>query len=114
MEKIGGLGFQLQTETGSSSWFGFAVILPEDEAGNRRKYIRAMETAGIETRPIAAGNFVRQKALQYMDYSIYGELKHADYIHENGFFTGNHSSCMREQIDYLASVLNRARSSADA
>lgn len=114
MEKIGGLGFQLQTETGSSSWFGFAVILPEDEAGNRRKYIRAMETAGIETRPIAAGNFVRQKALQYMDYSIYGELKHADYIHENGFFTGNHSSCMREQIDYLASVLKRSRSSGDA
>ncbi len=35
MEKIGGLGFQLQTETGSSFWFGFAVILPEDEAGRR-------------------------------------------------------------------------------
>jgi len=98
-----------QKETGVSSWFGFAVTIPEEIKGKRDIYISALRDADIEVRPIVAGNFARQKALQYLDYSISGELKNADYIHDNGFFVGNHSIDMEETIDYLINVLKSIR-----
>lgn len=98
-----------QKEIGESSWFGFAIILPKELKGRRDKYTDALRLAGIEVRPIVAGNFARQKALMYLDYSISGELKNADYIHENGFFVGNHSIEMGDNINLLIDVLNSVK-----
>ena len=98
-----------QQETGKASWFGFAIILPEEKKGKRNAYIEALNAADIEVRPIVAGNFARQKAPQFLDYSISGELKNADYIHENGFFVGNHSIEMSENINLLIDVLKSVK-----
>lgn len=97
--------FLTQREIGKSSWFGFAIILPERLKGKRDVFTNALRANGIEVRPIVAGNFTRQKALKFLDFSISGELKNADYIHENGFFVGNHSTEMSKNIDLLIDVL---------
>ena len=99
----------IQREVGLASWFGFAVILPEEMSGNRNKVIRALRENEIEVRPIVAGNFVKQTALKYLDYSVSGTLKNADYIHDNGFFVGNHSVLMKQELDLLIEVLRRFR-----
>ena len=94
--------FLIQREVGLASWFGFAVILPEEMSGNRNKVMRAL-------RENVAGNFVKQTALKYLDYSVSGTLKNADYIHDNGFFVGNHSVLMKQELDLLIEVLRRFR-----
>lgn len=96
---------RMQKETGVSSWFGFAVILQGNLAGKRNRFTSAMEDSLVECRPIVSGNFTKQPALRYMDYSIAGELRNADYIHENGFFVGNHSVHNDENISYLFDVI---------
>lgn len=101
-------GIQIQHETGSSSWFGFAIILTQELMGKRTIIVNKLLEKGIEVRPIVAGNFVRQKALMYMDHSISGELSNADYIHLNGFFVGNHSKDVHEEIDYLIETLRES------
>ena len=101
--------FLTQKEIGNSSWFGFAIILPERIKGKRDKFTDALRVNEIEVRPIVAGNFAKQKALNFFDYSIAGELKNADYIHENGFFVGNHSIEMEENIDLLINVLKAVK-----
>jgi CDP-6-deoxy-D-xylo-4-hexulose-3-dehydrase len=101
--------FRTQRETGMSSWFGFAIILPEEIAGKRNLFTDALRANDIEVRPIVAGNFTRQKALKYLDYSISGELKNADYVHDNGFFVGNHSIEMSENINLLIDVLKSVK-----
>lgn len=101
--------FLTQQETGKSSWFGFAIILPEEIKSQRNAFTTALRENGIEVRPIVAGNFAKQKALKYLDYSISGELKNADYIHENGFFVGNHSIEMTDHIDLLLDVLKSVK-----
>jgi len=101
--------FLTQEEIGVASWFGFAIILPKEMKGKRDIFIDAIRASEIEVRPIVAGNFVRQKALKYLDYSISGELKNADYIHENGFFVGNHSIEMEENINLLIDVLKAVK-----
>lgn len=100
--------FLIQQETGESSWFGFAIILPEAKVGSRHIYIEKLREKDIETRPIVAGNFARQKAVTFLDCSIAGDLKNADYIHENGFFVGNHSIEMKDKIDFLIDTLKSA------
>lgn len=100
---------QTQQEIGASSWFGFAIILPEKIKGSRKIFIDALRSAEIEVRPIVAGNFTRQKALAFLDYSISGNLENADYIHDNGFFVGNHSIEMSENINLLIDVLKSVK-----
>lgn len=104
-ERMNETQFLTQQETGVASWFGFAVILPKEMQGKRDKFIEAMRKNDIEVRPIVAGNFVRQEALKYIEYTISGDLRNADYIHENGFFVGNHSIEMEQSIDLLVEVL---------
>lgn len=81
----------IQKEISESSWFGFSIVLINELAGKRDMVVSKLQENGIEVRPIVAGNFTRNKVIEYMDYSIAGNLKNADYIHENGFFVGNHS-----------------------
>lgn len=101
--------FLTQKEIGSASWFGFAIILPERIKGQRDAYTKALRAAGIEVRPIVAGNFARQKALKFLDYTVSGELSNADYIHDNGFFVGNHSCEMSDSINLLIDVLKSVK-----
>lgn len=95
-----------QKEIGSSSWFGFSVVLRGRLEGKRDLLVRKLIESGIEVRPIVAGNFVRNPVIKYFDYRISGNLVNADYIHDNGLFIGNHSKDNHLQVDYFISVLD--------
>lgn len=97
--------FYMQSETGSSSWFGFALVLREADTAQRDRFVAHLRARGIETRPIVAGNFARQPVFRRLNATVAGRLDGADYIHHNGFFVGNHSMDMRNRIDYLWEVL---------
>lgn len=98
-------GIRPQIEIGESSWFGFAMVLCGENLGKRNKVVDALIKNHIEVRPIVAGNFTKNVAIKYMDYSIHGELKNADIVHDNGFFVGNHSKANRAEINLLIDVL---------
>ena len=97
-----------QEETGSSSWFGFSVVLNGGMAGKRDRVVKRLVSAGVEVRPVVAGNFTRNKVIDYLDYTIHGDLDDADFIHENGFFVGNHGREDSRGIDYVVGVLEKA------
>lgn len=96
---------QPQKEVEKSSWFGFAVVLCDEMKGKRNLLIEQFKQNGIEVRPVVAGNFTRQRALKYLDYKITGDLKNAEYIHENGFFVGNHSTPMDKEFRLFWKVI---------
>ena len=100
------LSFRTQNEVGESSWFGFPMILERTDL-SRDKIVTYLENRGIETRPIVAGNFVRNKAVEYLNYRVYGELINADFIHYNGFFVGNHSYDNREKIKKMFALIEK-------
>lgn len=99
---------RIQKEIGESSWFGFALLLQGKLLGQRDKIVHALSQNAIETRPIVAGNFTRNKVIEYMDYCIPEKLVNADDIHFNGFFIGNHSTNNNEEIDYFINILEDA------
>ena len=96
---------RLQKETGESSWFGFSLVLEGALAGRRREVGEALTRAGIESRPIVAGNFARNPAMRYLDADVPAALPAADKIHFDGLFVGNRHYETRDSIDVLAEVL---------
>lgn len=98
---------RLQKEVESSSWFGFSLVLEGALQGKRSQIVEGLRRAEVEVRPIVAGNFTRNKVIEYMDYSIPAPLVNADEIHDNGFFIGNHSKNNFAEIDYFVDVLKK-------
>jgi CDP-4-dehydro-6-deoxyglucose reductase, E1 len=95
-------GLELQKEIGDSSWFGFGITI-----NNRANIIDLLANNNIDTRPIVAGNFINNPVMSYYkdNFKIHGELLNAQYIHDNGFFIGNHSKDNRKEIDYFFEVI---------
>ena len=97
--------FIIQKDIDNSSWFGFSFIIKPTSNLKRKDIIKKLMDANIDCRPIVTGNFVRNDVMKYFDYEIHDELKNADYLHDNGFFVGNHQIDLRDRIIYLAEVL---------
>jgi CDP-6-deoxy-D-xylo-4-hexulose-3-dehydrase len=97
---------RIQHETGRSSWFGFSMLLEGPLAGRRREVGAELTRAGIESRPVVAGNFTRNPAMKYLDAIVPDELPAADRIHFDGLFVGNRHYETHESIDVLAQILS--------
>lgn len=91
----------IQKEIGHSSWFGFSFVFREGAGLERLELIRKLTEAGVECRPIVAGNFAKNEVLKWFDYEIHGKLPNADWIDQHGFFIGNHQIQMFDQIKRL-------------
>ena len=96
---------RIQREIGESSWFGFSMILEGPLAGRRREVGEALTAAGIESRPVVAGNFTRNPAMTYLDATVPGSLPAADAVHFDGLFVGNRHYESVQSIDVLAEIL---------
>lgn len=97
--------FMVQKEIGNSSWFGFSLIIKPTSSLKRADVVKKLMDKKIDCRPIVTGNFTRNEVMKYFDYSIHKELSNADYLHENGFFVGNHQINLDVELRYLLEVL---------
>ena len=68
------------------SWFGIPIILKNKN--KKKKFIKKIESSGIETRPIISGNFLKQPAIKKYKLTTKNKFINADYINERGFFIG--------------------------
>lgn len=97
---------EIQAETGQSSWFGFSMILTGNLTGKRPALVEILTKAGIESRPIVAGNFTRNPVISHLPHTIHGNLSAADEIHENGLFVGNHHFDLGKEFVLLKQALS--------
>lgn len=97
---------RLQREIGSSSWFGFGLVVDGDAPLSRAQLVQRLSAAGIESRPIVAGNFAKNEVLKWFDYSICGELENANEIDLRGLFIGNHHYDLQGELSALDAVLS--------
>ncbi len=115
VQELSGLkGIRLQQSVGDSSWFGFSLVLEGALSGRRRELVAHLTEAGIECRPIVAGNFTKNPAADLMESSTHGELVNATKIDVDGFFVGNHHYDLTDQISHLKSKIETFTSTAAA
>ena len=98
-------GITIQKEHDKSSWFGFALVLTGENKGRRKELVDALTEAGIECRPIVAGNFTKNPVMQHINHAPLGEFPGAEEIDTNGLFVGNHHFDLSEPIQALAKLL---------
>lgn len=94
----------LQEEIGFSSWFGFGLVLNKDFQGKRDEVLQALSKENVESRPIVAGNFLKNPVIEFMDCKKV-ICRNADYIDRNGFFIGNDSVDLRKKIEMVGKIL---------
>jgi len=97
----------IQKEVGTSSWFGFSLVLKESSPITRRQLVSILAKKSIECRPIVTGNFLKNKeVLEYFDFEVSGTLENAEYIDANGLFVGNQQVNILDEINFLYQTIN--------
>jgi CDP-6-deoxy-D-xylo-4-hexulose-3-dehydrase len=82
-------GLRPQCEIGESSWFGFAFTLTDRATAPRDVVVARLAAAGVESRPVVAGNFTRQPVMTHLRHEPPGALPNADEVDGRGFYIGN-------------------------
>ncbi len=104
LDKFSTIGsISLQKNQDDSSFFGFPIIFKN--ASNREKFIELCDKNNIEYRPIVAGNFTKNKVIEYFNYTIFGNLNNSNILHDNGLFIGNHHFNVKTQLDEIYKLL---------
>lgn len=96
---------RIQREIGDSSWFGFAMVLEGAAKGRRDELVQRLAQAGIETRPIVAGNFFNNPVMRYLPHIENPGLVAADDVEANGLYVGNHHYDIAEGLRALRDVV---------
>ncbi|MEC7262076.1 MAG: DegT/DnrJ/EryC1/StrS family aminotransferase, partial [Candidatus Thermoplasmatota archaeon] len=68
--------------------------------------INALTNAGIQNRPLASRNFLKQPVMPNLDHIVSGTMDAANDIHDNGFFVGNGSIDIKEGIDKMYEIIS--------
>jgi len=82
--------------------FAFPVLCRTPELKN--KYISQFSGAGIEIRPMIAGNIQKQPFYKKYVSETY-ELKSTDFIHDCGFYCGNYPELTETDLETISSCL---------
>ncbi|MBQ4283433.1 MAG: lipopolysaccharide biosynthesis protein RfbH [Lachnospira sp.] len=93
------------------SWFGFMVTVKEGL--DRSKVVEYIETHGVQTRNLFAGNLIKHPCFDEMrgtgeGYRVVGNLENTDRIMRDTFWVGVYPGMTDEMIDYMAKVIRDA------
>lgn len=98
-------------ENSNPSWFGFCMTCCGE--AKREKIVPYIESKGVQTRMLFAGNLTKhpcfdQMRMQNEGYRIVGKLENTDKIMTNTFWVGVYPGMTDEMIDYMAQVIIEA------
>lgn len=93
------------------SWFGFLITCKEGV--DRTKVVQYIESKGVQTRMLFAGNLTKHPCFDQMreaneGFRIVGDLKNTDRIMMDTFWVGVYPGMTDEMIDYMAKVIKEA------
>jgi CDP-6-deoxy-D-xylo-4-hexulose-3-dehydrase len=74
--------------SGRPVWMALPVLLKECAPFRRHDITAYLESSGVETRPIVAGNLTRQPAARLFESLRTGSFPGADVVHDRGFYVG--------------------------
>lgn len=93
------------------SWFGFLITCKE--GADRNKIVQYVESRGVQTRMLFAGNLTKHPCFDQMrsegkGYRIVGELTNTDRIMKDTFWVGLYPGMTDEMISYMAKTIKEA------
>lgn len=94
------------TSNSDPSWFGFLLTVKEGTGFNRDEIVNYLESNGIQTRMLFAGNLIKHPCFDEMrqsgeDYRVVGELKNTDIIMNQTFWIGVYPGMTDEMTEFM-------------
>ena len=98
-------------ENSNPSWFGFLITCKMGV--KRSEVVDYIESRGIQTRMLFAGNLIKHPCFDQMrkegkGYRVVGELENTDRIMNDTFWVGVYPGMTDEIIDYMAQIIKEA------
>ena len=87
------------------SCFAFTLIFRPQFRYLKNKVFKALKKNKIEFRLITGGSFFKHPVKKYFKYSKFNGSKNVDYVHENGFFIGNHPKNLKKELTFFKNTL---------
>lgn len=88
-------------EKADPAWFALPLLVREDAPFTRHDLTRFLEENMVETRPLFAGNILKQPAYEDIECRVVGDLPVADDILRGAFFVGVFPGLDIPQLDYM-------------
>ena len=93
------------------SWFGFLMTCKEGV--DRKKVVPYIESHGVQTRMLFAGNLIKHPCFNEMresgkGYRVVGSLANTDRIMNDTFWVGVYPGMTDEKLDYMAKIIKEA------
>ena len=93
------------------SWFGFLMTCREGV--DRKKVVPYIESKGVQTRMLFAGNLIKHPCFNEMretgeGYRVVGSLENTDCIMNDTFWIGVYPGMTDEKLDYMIKVIHEA------
>jgi CDP-6-deoxy-D-xylo-4-hexulose-3-dehydrase len=112
------------TKNSEPSWFGFVITVKENEKYSTREFIKYLEDNKIGTRPVFAGNMLRQPVFVDNDISLkignseiinsknltesdYKKLPNTDIVMNNTFWIGVWPGLEKEELNYMVEKIKK-------
>ena len=95
-------------ESSNPSWFGFLITC--QKGIDREKVVSYVESRGVQTRMLFAGNLTKHPCFDQMratgeGYRIVGTLDNTDRVMTDTFWVGVYPGMTDEMIDYMAKTI---------
>jgi CDP-6-deoxy-D-xylo-4-hexulose-3-dehydrase len=89
------------THNSEPSWFGFPITVKKEADFSKNELVNFLSSKLIDTRPLFAGNIMKQPYFQDIKYRVVGELTNTDLIMNNTFWIGVFPGLTRDMLDYI-------------
>ena len=83
-------------------WFAFPMTVRPEAPFDRQKMTTYLESRGIETRVLFAGNILRQPGYADIACRVVGDLSRSDLVLDRSFFVGVYPGLGEEQMHFIA------------
>ncbi|OOM71146.1 lipopolysaccharide biosynthesis protein RfbH [Clostridium sp. BL-8] len=95
-------------QNSNPSWFGFLITCKKGV--DRNKLVQYVESKGVQTRMLFAGNLIKHPCFDEMradgnGYRIVGSLENTDKIMRDSFWVGVYPEMTNDMINYMADTI---------
>lgn len=99
-----------QAPSSNPSWFGFLLTVREDAGFTRERIVNHLESKGVQTRMLFAGNLIKHPCFDEMrksgkGYRIAGELNDTDRIMRDTFWIGVYPGMGEEMLEFIIDTI---------
>lgn len=85
----------------SPTWFALPILVATEAPFSRKEIVNYLESQGVETRPIVAGNIAKHPVAKIFPAFLEDTYAGANIIHEQGFYLGLSPFHTEQDIDKL-------------